>query len=84
MIREGELHPVGVILPLHGSAVELSLFLYGLPDKVDCLLNSVFVHALLSLLSVLLVKAQTQTVVYIGLLQSDSSHVRLSQILSDS
>ena len=66
MIGEGELHPVGVVLPLHGSAVEPSLFLYGLPDKVDCLLNSVFVHALLPILSILPVNAQTQTVACVG------------------
>ena len=52
--------------PPTGSAVEPFLFLYGLPDMVDCLLTSVFVHALLPLLSLLLVKAQTQTVAYVG------------------
>ena len=57
---------MGVVLPLHGSAVEPSLFLYELADKLDCLLNSVFVHALLPILSILPVKAQTQTVAYVG------------------
>ena len=49
-----------------GSAVKLSLFLYGLLDKLDCLVTSVFVHALLPLLLVLLVKGQTQIVAYVG------------------